>query len=282
MSLQFLPHTFSGGGYEVTVNRDRSINVREGDWLSKYSMAIYGDFEHIGKFREVVDGNYRDVPNPDLIKTGDILYHPDSLPGEPARFPAGFPAPGPPLQAKYVQEFVRLIKQNYATSRWRVEMESGRGDPHISTAQRLRFTKPGSSVLFRTRLFHLNKAWVERCDGHYPTRMDEYGTILTVSGVPITSDERRCRFLLLDFGRKLCCTPQGRPVSLVLFSAHGEAFEPVDLLYDAVKYFRFGHSGYKGNLLSAIGCMILAPTPVHPLGDDGFTADTGYMYVERR
>lgn len=281
MSMPFLPHTFDRGGYKVTVDRDRSIKVKEGDWLSKYSMAIYGDFDHIDKFKIVVDGNYARVPNPDLITTGDILYHPDPLPREPARFPAGFPVPGPPLQAKYVREFLRTVKQRYNVSPWRVEMESGRGDPHISTTHRLRFTKPGSSVLFKTQLYDTLGTWVEHCDGLYSTRMHEYGTILTVGDAQLTREERRSRFLLLDFGRNLCYAGRG-PVSLVLFSWN---FEPVDLLYEMVKYFRFGHRsspGFGGKLFAAIGVMVLAPTPVHPLGDDGFTADTGYMYVERR
>ena len=35
--------TFSNGVYSVTVNDDHSIRVRPGDWISKYSAAIYGD-----------------------------------------------------------------------------------------------------------------------------------------------------------------------------------------------------------------------------------------------
>jgi hypothetical protein len=43
----FLPKTFRGGGYDVTINGDRSMNVRQGGWPSKYSMTIYGDFDHL-------------------------------------------------------------------------------------------------------------------------------------------------------------------------------------------------------------------------------------------
>jgi hypothetical protein len=31
----------------VTIDGDRSISVKQGDWLSKYAMAIYGDFDRI-------------------------------------------------------------------------------------------------------------------------------------------------------------------------------------------------------------------------------------------
>ena len=85
----FLPKTFTGGGYQVTVNADRSILVKQGDWLSKYSMAIYGDFvdPHIRKFKrreKLPDGRYvfKDVIPANLIRTGETLYHPDRLPGE--------------------------------------------------------------------------------------------------------------------------------------------------------------------------------------------------------
>jgi hypothetical protein len=36
----FLPKTFRGGGCKVTVHGDRSINVKQGDWINRHSMAI--------------------------------------------------------------------------------------------------------------------------------------------------------------------------------------------------------------------------------------------------
>ncbi len=268
--MPFLPKTFSRGGYEVTVDRDRSIKVKEGDWLSKYSMAIWGDFDHIKNFSTMIDGRPAAVPNPDLIKTGDILYHMDPLPGEPPR---------PPCQARYVREFLRCIKQEFITSAWRVEMETGRGDPYMSSVFRLRFTKPGSSVLFKTRIWY--KPWGETCDGSHLARMQEYGTILTLGGVPITPDFRHCQLLLMNFGRDLCYTGGGRPVSLVLFSPPGMFFNNEIALREIVKYFRFGTPGYRTWLFSALGVMILAPNPAHVVRDDAFAAGYGYMYVPR-
>ncbi len=105
----FLPHTFHGGGYDVTVNADRSIKIRPGDWLSKYSMAIYGNFDHTDKFMEKNTdksmekkrGVFRPVDNPNLIRAGEILYHPDPLPGESTIPPAeGVPGKGPPNSRK--------------------------------------------------------------------------------------------------------------------------------------------------------------------------------------
>ena len=108
-----LPHKFEGGGYEVTINADRSILVRQGDWLSKYSMAIYGDFNHIKKFKEKIGTDlYRDVPNPNLIRTGDTLYHPELLPDEApgvgARRDPGGQWPLPPMQGQYLPFRVRV------------------------------------------------------------------------------------------------------------------------------------------------------------------------------
>jgi hypothetical protein len=131
MATNFLPKTFSGGGYDVTVNADRSIKVRPGDWLSKYSMAIYGNFDHIKKFKEKIGTQYRDVPNPDLIKVGDTLYHPDPLPKEPRQPSIVIPVPGmppeaePPIQTKYVSYFLQWVKGRFIDSGWRVTSTGG-------------------------------------------------------------------------------------------------------------------------------------------------------------
>jgi hypothetical protein len=135
--MVFLPHTFRGGGYEVTVNRNRSIKVKQGDWLSKYSMAIYGDFDHIKKFKRVVNGQYAEIDNPDLIRTGEILYHLDPLPGEDRRgpriiipvpgTPPGEEAPGAelPLQARHIVNFLRWVNARFVDSGWRVTSTGG-------------------------------------------------------------------------------------------------------------------------------------------------------------
>lgn len=117
----FLPHTFPDPGYagfKVTVNADRSIKVRQGDWLSKYSMAIYGDFDHVDKFRKKDGSVYVKVTDKDLIKTGEILYHPDPLPDEPSG--EGTSGSEPPLQAQYVAEFFDWIRNMFVPTEWTV------------------------------------------------------------------------------------------------------------------------------------------------------------------
>ena len=48
--MSFLPASYIWGNRVVIVNADRSIDVQPGDSLSAYSAAIYGNFDHIGKF----------------------------------------------------------------------------------------------------------------------------------------------------------------------------------------------------------------------------------------
>jgi RHS repeat-associated protein len=69
------PKTYSQGGYEVTVNEDSSLVVQEGDWLSKYSVAIHGDTQHVGDFYRKGEAGYIAVSDPDLITTGETLYY---------------------------------------------------------------------------------------------------------------------------------------------------------------------------------------------------------------
>jgi hypothetical protein len=39
------PGTFTRGGHSVTIAEDGKILVRKDDWLSKYSWALYGDYD---------------------------------------------------------------------------------------------------------------------------------------------------------------------------------------------------------------------------------------------
>jgi hypothetical protein len=120
-SKSFLPHTFPDPGYagfKVTVNADRSIKVKQGDWLSKYSMAIYGDFDHIDKFQKKNGSLYVKVTDKALITAGETLYHPDVLPGEGAGEGTG--GSEPPLQVQYVAEFFHWIKNMFVPTEWTV------------------------------------------------------------------------------------------------------------------------------------------------------------------
>ena len=80
-----LPKTFTGHGYQVTVNPDRTIVVKQGDWLSKYTLAIWGDCteEHFRAFLVKRGASFVAIGNPKLLKVGDTLQvEPYTLPGE--------------------------------------------------------------------------------------------------------------------------------------------------------------------------------------------------------
>ncbi len=73
-------YEFQGGGYSVTVRPGFIIIVKPDDWLSKYSMAIYGDLSHINEFFRMDSGG-RPVPiaNKNLIRAGErLLWRPPS------------------------------------------------------------------------------------------------------------------------------------------------------------------------------------------------------------
>src|SRR5262249_37212281 len=70
------------------------------------------------KFRKKDGSVYVKVTDKDLIKTGEILYHPDALPGESSGEGTG--GSEPPLQARYVAEFFDWIKNMFVPTEWTV------------------------------------------------------------------------------------------------------------------------------------------------------------------
>ena len=74
--------TYSNGIHSVTINSDRSIIVKHGDWLSKYSAAIHGDPKvHWGDYAREVNGNFINIDNPNQINVGEKIYYTGELPG---------------------------------------------------------------------------------------------------------------------------------------------------------------------------------------------------------
>lgn len=64
------------GRYRVEVAADGGVRVKPGDWLSKYSAAIYNNYSTINVFyRKNRTGNLERLANPNLIFAGEILYH---------------------------------------------------------------------------------------------------------------------------------------------------------------------------------------------------------------
>src|SRR5688572_3614145 len=78
------PGTFTRNPYSVTIAEDGKILVKKDDWLSKYSWALYGNYDTLHVF---VRGNpdivspfeeikgIKEIENVDLIKTGEYLIH---------------------------------------------------------------------------------------------------------------------------------------------------------------------------------------------------------------
>src|ERR1700689_101952 len=76
--------TYKRGKYSVSVRNDGSISVRPGDWLTKYSAAIYGNFWTIDVFcRKDKSGNYIPITHPARIFAGETLYHVPTAKNDP-------------------------------------------------------------------------------------------------------------------------------------------------------------------------------------------------------
>jgi hypothetical protein len=64
------------GKYKVDVADNGVIKVKHGDWLSKYSAAIYDNYWNIHVFaRKDRSGKLVPVANPNLIHSGETIYH---------------------------------------------------------------------------------------------------------------------------------------------------------------------------------------------------------------
>lgn len=67
---------YENGPYRVDISNDGAIHVRPGDWLSKYSAAIYNNFTTIYVFaRRDKFGAIIPIQNVNLIYAGEVLYH---------------------------------------------------------------------------------------------------------------------------------------------------------------------------------------------------------------
>lgn len=76
--IAFVDRTeYSSGGHSVTVWLDGSIKVKSGDSLSKYSMAIYGDFKNMDRFRRPDGRTFKPIENLNVIYANETLYHAD-------------------------------------------------------------------------------------------------------------------------------------------------------------------------------------------------------------
>ncbi|MEZ5344178.1 MAG: hypothetical protein R2681_01365 [Pyrinomonadaceae bacterium] len=112
---------YNGGGFSVTVKPDGAISVQPGDSISKYSMAIHGNFNFLNEYKHrrqkpngpITDSDLQELPNINLINAGEILYHmptrdTSSIPSpvDPNPIDAGKPKPFP-------RENLNGLKINY-------------------------------------------------------------------------------------------------------------------------------------------------------------------------
>jgi len=71
--------TYEKSPYSVTVAADGKIKVKSGDWLSKYSWAIYGNYTTLNVFARWDDrqAQIKEYPiaNKDLITVGETIIH---------------------------------------------------------------------------------------------------------------------------------------------------------------------------------------------------------------
>lgn len=58
---------YDGGGFSVTIRPDGAITVLPGDTLSKYSMAIYGNFSHLSEFKHRRNKPSGPITDADLV-----------------------------------------------------------------------------------------------------------------------------------------------------------------------------------------------------------------------
>ena len=71
-----LTKTYTNWPYSVIVRTDGAIYVKHGDWLSKYSAAMYNGFTHVHKFgRMDKNGLLRPIHNMNLIFAEETVYH---------------------------------------------------------------------------------------------------------------------------------------------------------------------------------------------------------------
>src|SRR5215813_3357891 len=104
---------YSNGRFKVTVHDDGSIKVMPGDWLTKYSAAMYDRFWRIFEFGRLSKngGGIEPIKNPNLIFAGETLYHiPTYTRAHPARVTVPqTPAPRAPTPPAMSEEEKRRL-----------------------------------------------------------------------------------------------------------------------------------------------------------------------------
>jgi hypothetical protein len=68
--------TYSNGRYTLVMQTNGAITVKRGDWLSKYSAAMYDDFTRVHEFGRIDKlGKLKPIRNVNRIVEGEKIYH---------------------------------------------------------------------------------------------------------------------------------------------------------------------------------------------------------------
>jgi hypothetical protein len=98
---------YRNGQYSVEVGPDGAIKVRPGDWLSKYSAAMFNTFWRVNEFGRMGRFGVEPIQNVNLINAGETIYHiPTYLKSKPSGTQSTRP-PAPPMVDSAKKELIK-------------------------------------------------------------------------------------------------------------------------------------------------------------------------------
>jgi hypothetical protein len=112
-------HSF--GAYSVSIADDGKITVKAGDWLSKYSAAIYkGDTSKVHEYGRLKAGKMEPVADVNRIMAGETLYH---IPTWTCKQPRPAPTGPIPWTGPLPREFstIKVITKGTLFRNWTYE-----------------------------------------------------------------------------------------------------------------------------------------------------------------
>lgn len=244
--------TYTHLGYSVTINDDRSIDVRPGDWISKYAQAIYGDpHAHWNRFQKKVgEGSYAPLDDPNTIVVGDKVYHPGPLPGEVEWPPQDSERH---VEAGQLEKWLKwLFELANPVTEWSL---TGSGGVELSAfvfagnffwigAQRKRdreetwFYGAGAGGALGPESI---AGSLTMSNSDFPS--DGFFAKLPIAGTRLNRDEICGTYLVVDFGLGVGL---GGGCALMLF---GFKFPPIYVLSNMIRYFRGDELLYPRHLL---------------------------------
>jgi hypothetical protein len=115
--------TDSNSRYSVSMDTDGAIDVKHGDWLSKYSSAMYNDFKHIHEFARIdKSGKLKKILLVNHIFAGETIYHlPTYKEAHPLRLDAIEIIGSPYSEEQEDQIMIDTLKEDYDLKGERLE-----------------------------------------------------------------------------------------------------------------------------------------------------------------